>query len=225
MIRICLSCPKKKCTGECNRVRTAETGPNTAKYKCDLMEYTISELCQLTGYMHKSMKAKLKTVNYDAKRVVRPEKIHTHPSFLYECFGLTLRPFDWAALLNTNPGPIGRKLKNGVEPKHVFKDYAKPPRRLQMDKFKAKFVSSGQPQPFAHRYTNFEIYTKESEHDTVNWAFECLYPRRVPEMNEWLKNINDPASDITPDYYYKGYYQIFKEDYGYYFSIVEPYTD
>ena len=56
-------------------------------------------------------------------------------------------------------------------------------------------------------------------------AFKYLYPRRVPEMNEWLKNINDPNADITPDYYYKGYYQLIKEDYGYFFSVVEPYTD
>ncbi len=209
----------------CSRVRTAETLPSVKRYEFNGRKYSVADVCQLTGYMHKTLKNKLKKINYNISVLLRPEKIRPAQTQLYDCFGLQLRTHDWALLLNTSKAAIGRKLKDGMEPKFVLRAYTSAHRRLQMDKFKAKFVSSGQPTPYAHRYTNFEIYTNESAEDAVEWAFECLYPRRVPEMNEWLKNINDPSSDISPDYYYKGYYQIFKEDYGYYFSIVEPFTD
>lgn len=225
MIKVCLTCTKRKCTGTCNRVRTAETLPSVKRYEFNGHKYSIADICQLTGYMHKTLKNKLKKLNYDISTLLRPTKVYTSQAVLYECFGLELRIQDWAALINTSKAAIGRRLKDGMKPEFVLRTYTNTRRRLNMDKFRAKFISSGQPQPYAHKYTNYEIYTNESAEETVKWAFECLYTRRVPEMNEWLKNINDPDSDISPDYYYQGYYQLFKEDYGYYFSIVEPFTD
>lgn len=203
----------------------AEVASSEKNYEYKGRKYSIGELCMLTGYAPKGLRAKINKLNHDIDSIVCPKKIYTTPAKLYECFGLTLRTADWAALLNTNKGPLGRQLKNGLKPEYVFRAYTYKRGRLHMDKFRAKFVSSGQPQPYAHKYTNFEIYTKEDSESTAEWAFKYLYPRRVPEMNEWLKNINDPNADITPDYYYKGYYQLIKEDYGYFFSVVEPYTD
>lgn len=224
MINICLTCKKKECTGVCSRVKATDSYSTAPKFKYNGRVYSLMEVCQLTGYTNKGIRDKFKRLNYNIDSIMLPEISNHSAPKLYECFGLKLRTIDWERLINTSKILIGKRLRNGIKPDTVFKDYVFGRGPVQSDKFKAEFVSSGRPWVNAHMYTNFKISTKESEKDTVKWIFEYLYPKRIPEMNEWLHNINNPAYNMLPDYYYNGYYQILKEDYGYYFSITEPHV-
>ena len=90
----------------------------------------------------------------------------------------------------------------------------------------AKEVHYGQYKKYGDSYLVWEITTDMGQEETVEWCFQNLHKRRVPESAEWHKNIRiggEKSGDYG--YYFAGYYKVEKIDGGFRFTVCKPYTD
>lgn len=91
---------------------------------------------------------------------------------------------------------------------------------------KAKEVHCGQYRKYDDFYRVWEIQTDMGKEEVVEWCFQNLHKRRVPESAEWHKNIRiggEKSGDYR--YYFMGYYKIEKINGGFRFTVCEPYED
>lgn len=93
-------------------------------------------------------------------------------------------------------------------------------------KFEATLVHSGQYRRYDDFYREWEIKTDASAEETLEWCFENLCKRRIPESAEWHKNVRyggEKSGDMG--YYFAGYYTMHPIPEGFYFKVCEPYCD
>lgn len=93
----------------------------------------------------------------------------------------------------------------------------------------AKQTHWGQYKPYGDRVFEWDIITTENEGPdevlkycrALNSGFE-----NIPPYSEWSKNIRiGGAKEHDMRYYFNGYYELKPTKEGYYFKVVEPFTD
>lgn len=95
-----------------------------------------------------------------------------------------------------------------------------------MNKFIAKPVHSGQYQRYGDYFRVWDITTDADQETTLEWCFENVYRRRIPEKSEWHKNIQyggEKSNDMK--YYLDGWYEMHTIPEGFRFTVCEPYAD
>lgn len=94
--------------------------------------------------------------------------------------------------------------------------------------FKSKQTHCGQYKPYGDFFIVWEVETEYTEKDTVlDYCFENLYKRKVPESAEYHRNIRYGTGEKSGDanYYFAGYYTLEKIFGGYRFTVCEPFAD
>lgn len=92
--------------------------------------------------------------------------------------------------------------------------------------FEAKQTHCGQYKRYGDFFRVWEVKTDKSKEETVDWCFENLYKKRVPESAEWHKNIQyGGAKSGDMEYYFAGYYSVKAIDGGFEFTVCTPYDD
>lgn len=116
-----------------------------------------------------------------------------------------------------------------IEP---FKDIAKTilGKTAQNNKaeFVAKSVHCGQYKPYGDFFRVWEIETDCNDKEKVlEYCFSELDKRRLPEKDEWHRNIRHGTGEKSGDasYYFRGYHMLEKTDKGYKFTVCEPWCD
>lgn len=91
----------------------------------------------------------------------------------------------------------------------------------------AEQTHCGQHRKYGDFFREWDIQTDEKNREVVlNYCFDNLYKRRVPDSAEWHLNIKyggEKSEDAN--YYFAGYYTLAKTDKGYKFTVCEPYCD
>lgn len=77
--------------------------------------------------------------------------------------------------------------------------------------FEARQTHCGQYKPYGDFFRVWDIATEASKESTLDYCFDKLYTRRVPESCEWHMNT--------------GYYTLVAIQGGFIFTICEPFTD
>lgn len=92
---------------------------------------------------------------------------------------------------------------------------------------KAIQTHCGQYKKYGDFFRVWKIETKEEDREKVlQYCFDNLYKRVVPNEAEWRKNIRyggEKSNDMY--YYFGGYYILAKNENGYTFTVCEPYAD
>ena len=89
--------------------------------------------------------------------------------------------------------------------------------------FEAKQIHSGQYKRYGDSYDVWEIKTEQSKEETLDWCFENLHKKRVPEKAEFYQNTRcGGAKSGDMDYYFAGYYTIEAIEGGFKFTYVYP---
>lgn len=91
----------------------------------------------------------------------------------------------------------------------------------------AEQTHCGQYKKYGDFFRKWDITTDEKDREIVlNYCFENLYKRRVPESAEWHRNIRyGGAEDGNANYYFAGYYTLDETNGGYKFTVCEPWCD
>lgn len=93
-------------------------------------------------------------------------------------------------------------------------------------KYVAVPVHSGQHQRYGDFFRVWDITTDADAEKTLEWCFENVYRRRIPEKREWHKNIQyggEKSNDMK--YYFDGWYELHPIPEGFRFTVCEPYAD
>lgn len=92
---------------------------------------------------------------------------------------------------------------------------------------KIKQTHCGQYKPYGDFFREWEIETKLSKEEVLNYCFAELHNRRLPEKTEWLKEIRYGTGSHWGDagYYFAGWYRFEKIEDGYKFIVCKPYAD
>ena len=87
--------------------------------------------------------------------------------------------------------------------------------------FECNCIHSGQYRPYGYTYREYSIETTCRDKDiVVDMVKTILRPEdsNIPIKEEWEKLEG-------PDNYFRGYYELKVEPYGYRYIKIEPYTD
>ena len=93
-------------------------------------------------------------------------------------------------------------------------------------KFIAKPVFSGQYRKYNDYLRVWEIETDADQETTLEWCFENVYRKRIPEKREWHKNTmygGEKWGDMN--YHFNGWYEMHPIPEGFRFTVCEPYCD
>jgi hypothetical protein len=93
---------------------------------------------------------------------------------------------------------------------------------------KAQPIHCGQYKPYGDFFRVWDIETDcEDKGKVLEYCFTSLYQSRIPESDEWHKNIRYGTGEKSGDanYYFAGYYNLNKTATGYKFTVCEPFTD
>lgn len=91
----------------------------------------------------------------------------------------------------------------------------------------AEQTHCGQHKKYGDFFREWDIITGEKDREVVlDYCFENLHKRKVPESAEWHRNIRHGAEKSRDAcYYFAGYYTLTKTSNGYKFTVCEPYCD
>ena len=89
----------------------------------------------------------------------------------------------------------------------------------------AKRIFSGQKKRYGDYIREWEIMTDCMKEVVLEWIFNNLGIKRVPEYKEWQKNFRNEDGSTNYSYYFAGYYIIKPMDGGFLFTVYEPYAD
>lgn len=95
-------------------------------------------------------------------------------------------------------------------------------------KIESKQTHCGQLRPYGDFIREWEITTdSEDRNEVLEYCFTSLYNHRVPEKAKYMKDIRFGTGEKSGDanYYFAGYHELIKTDYGYKFIIHEPFAD
>ena len=87
--------------------------------------------------------------------------------------------------------------------------------------FEAKQTHCGQYEKYGNFVREWEIETDLSKEEVLDKCFTELYKKRLPESEEYHKEIRYE----TGGHYFAGYYTLEQTEKGYLFKIFEPYAD
>lgn len=92
--------------------------------------------------------------------------------------------------------------------------------------FEAMLVHSGQYKRYGDSYSEWNVLTKRSKEETVEWCLTELLKKRIPSSEEWHSNVRyGGARSGDYDYYFGGYYDIRPVSDGFRFIVCYPYAD
>jgi cytochrome oxidase Cu insertion factor (SCO1/SenC/PrrC family) len=94
--------------------------------------------------------------------------------------------------------------------------------------FKAMETHMGQYKRYGDSFREWDVLTDSTDKaEVLEYCFENLYKRRVPESVEYHQNIRHGSGKHAGDanYYFAGYYELAKINGGYHFKVCEPYAD
>jgi len=96
-----------------------------------------------------------------------------------------------------------------------------------MEKIKVEQLHCGQYRSYGDFFRVWSLETEVEDKETIlNYCFENLYKRRLPESIDYHRNIRfggEKSGDAN--YYFEGYYQLDKCQTGWKFTVCEPYCD
>lgn len=90
-----------------------------------------------------------------------------------------------------------------------------------------KKTQCGQYRPYDDFFREWEIETELSKEEVLDYCFNELIKRKIPEHAEWSKEIKYGTGSHFSDasYYFHGWYELNKIEGGYKFIQCEPFAD